>query len=148
MDAANRFETPTTFALVRIEYAAVLAVSVVLTAVHHADVDWRVFAALFAVVDVIGYVPGAIAFRATGGRPPKVFYVLYNVMHSITTWVAVLGVWSLAAGPQWAFLAIAIHLAGDRSIFGNSLKSFRVSFEPAVHPAFRRFEDALAERGS
>ena len=148
MDAANRFETRATFALVRMEYAAVLAVSVVLTVVHHAEVDWRVFAALFVVVDVVGYVPGAIAFRATRGQPPRIFYVLYNVMHSITTWVAILGTWSILAAPQWAFLAIAIHLAGDRSIFGNWLKSFHVSFEPAVHPAFRRFEDALVGRGS
>jgi hypothetical protein len=146
MDAMNRFETRATFALTRVEYAALLVVGVVLAIVHHAEVSWSVFVALFAVVDIIGYIPGAIAFRATGGRPPRIFYVLYNVMHSVTTWVAVLGAWSLLARPQWAFLAIPIHLAGDRSIFGNSLKSFRVAFEPAAHPAFRRFEDELAGR--
>jgi hypothetical protein len=143
MDATNRFETRTTFVLARVEFAAVLVLSAVLTLVHYKEINWYVFGGLFAVIDVIGYIPGAIAFRARNGNIPRVYYVLYNLMHSITTWVVILGVWSLIDGPQWAFLATALHLSGDRSIFGNSMKSFHVSFEPAPHAAFERFEATL-----
>jgi hypothetical protein len=37
-------------------------------------------------------------------------------------------------------LAFPLHLAGDRSIFGNIYKPFGTAFEPVRHEAFRRFE--------
>jgi hypothetical protein len=32
-----------------------------------------------------------------------------------------------------------IHLAGDRSVFGNIYKPLGTAFEPVLHPAFQRF---------
>jgi hypothetical protein len=144
MDAINRFETPTTLALHRLEYAAVLGLSLTLLVVHRTQVNWHLFVALFAIIDLIGYIPGAIAHRRSRGSTAKLFYILYNTMHSVTTWLIVLSVWSVSFGPEWAFLAVPIHLAGDRALFGNFLKSFKVPYEPALHPAFSRFDADLA----
>ncbi|MDJ0677153.1 MAG: hypothetical protein QNJ36_17530 [Calothrix sp. MO_167.B42] len=47
--------------------------------------------------------------------------------------------WAWLIQPEWALLAIPIHLFGDRSIFGNFLKPFHVSFEPTRHPEYERF---------
>jgi hypothetical protein len=65
-------------------------------------------------------------------------------MHSLTTWVVVLGAWVALDGWQWALLAVPVHLLGDRALFGNSLKPFGVSFEPERHPAFVRFQQEYA----
>ena len=143
MDALNRFETRTTFTLVRIEFALLLLASAVALILHLRQVNWWVFAGLFLIVDLVGYIPGAIAFRRYGASTPKLYYVLYNTMHSLSPWIVSLGLWSLFVGPQWAFLAIPIHLCGDRSIFGNSMKSFKISFEPSPHEGFARFSSAL-----
>ncbi|MFF9455291.1 hypothetical protein [Streptomyces flaveolus] len=55
MDAKNRFETKTTFALTRLEWLGILAVSLVLAFQHRTGIRWGVFALLFAVIDVVGY---------------------------------------------------------------------------------------------
>ena len=47
-------------------------------------------------------------------------------------------------GPEWALLALPIHLMGDRSLFGNMLKPFGVSFEPKTHPVYAEFVRAYA----
>jgi hypothetical protein len=145
MDATNRFETPTTFALARIEYAAVLGASVIALLTHYREINWYVFAALFAVIDLVGYIPGAIAYKKHGEKTPKIYYVLYNSMHSLTPWIVGIGSWCVLVGPQWAFLAIPLHLAGDRAIFGNSMKTFQVTFEPTPHEGFKRFDLALGQ---
>jgi hypothetical protein len=132
MDHVNRFESRTTYRLLRAEYAVVLVVASVLLLIHLREVRWIPAIALFAYVDVIGYLPGAIAYkRAGGGRISKVYYVLYNIMHSFVTQAAVAGLWAWLIGPEWALLVLAIHLCGDRAIFGNFLKPFSVPFEPA-----------------
>ncbi len=141
MDARNRFETRATFWLMRLEWLAALGVSVVLALLHIGEIRWWAFLALFAVIDVIGYLPGAIAHRRSGtGQIARGYYVAYNVMHSLVTGAAIVGLWALIVGPEWALLAVPIHLFGDRGLFGNSLKPFGVPFEPATHPAFGRFE--------
>ena len=39
-------------------------------------------------------------------------------------------VWAVAGGGlEWAMLAIPLHLAGDRGIFGNGFKPFALPFE-------------------
>ncbi|MGP2440261.1 hypothetical protein [Streptomyces sp. JW3] len=141
MDAKNRFETKTTFALSRLEWLAFLAVSLVLAFQHHADIRWAVFVLLFAVIDVIGYLPGAIAYRRSPDqRVARGYYVAYNTMHSLVTAGVIAGAWALFVRPEWALLALPIHLMGDRALFGNSLKPFGVSFEPAADPEFAEFE--------
>lgn len=141
MDAKNRFETRTTFALSRLEWLAFLAVSLVLAVRHHGDIRWWVFAGLFAVIDVVGYIPGAVAHRRTPGRRvARGYYVAYNAMHSLVTAGAIAGAWALFVRPEWALLALPIHLMGDRALFGNSLKPFGLAFEPEQHEAYREFE--------
>lgn len=149
MDSRNRFDTRGTFLLLRLEYLAALLAAVTLAVLHRAEIRWLPFAALFAAIDLVGYVPGAIAHRrARGGRISPVFYALYNATHSALMGAAVAGLWCLAAGPEWALLAIPVHLAGDRALFGNILKSRRVPFEPAAHPAFEAFEREIAHAAS
>ncbi|MGH3758285.1 hypothetical protein [Actinophytocola sp.] len=132
MDHVNRFDTRTTHALVRLEYGIALGVCVALFVPHVGEVRWLPAVVLFAYIDLVGYLPGAIAHhRARGGRIPKAYYVLYNVMHSFVTQAVVVGAWVLVSGWEWALLAVPIHLLGDRALFGNALKPFSVPFEPA-----------------
>jgi hypothetical protein len=115
-------------------------VASVLFLTHLGQVRWVPFIALFVYIDAIGYIPGAIAFhRSKTKRISKVYYVLYNTMHTFSTQFAVTALWVLVFGWEWALLAIPIHLFGDRALFGNTLKPFAVSFEPEPHPAYVRF---------
>jgi hypothetical protein len=139
MDQANRFETRTTYRLIRLEYLIGLSVSVTLFALHLGEVRWLPAVVLFGYIDLIGYLPGAIAHhRSQTKRIAKAYYVLYNSTHSLAAQSVVVGLWVLLAGWEWALLAIPIHLLGDRALFGNFLKPFAVPFEPAAHPAFAR----------
>jgi len=143
MDARNRFETPATFALARIEWLALFGVCGWLAITHLGEIRWPVFAGMFAIIDVIGYLPGAIAYRRSRtGRIHRGYYVAYNTMHSLLTGGAMIGIWALLVRPEWALLAVPIHLLGDRALFGNTLKPFGVSFEPSSHPTFTAFERA------
>lgn len=145
MDAVNRFETPVTFALLRAEYCAGLALAAGLFLWHLDEVRWPVAIALFAYIDVIGYLPGALAHHRAGGGPlPRVYYVLYNTLHSWLTAGAVVALWAWLVRPEWALLAVPVHLCGDRGLLGNFLKPFAVPFEPKPHPSFVRLERDLA----
>lgn len=141
MDASNRFETSTTALLHRLEWLGALAVSVALALMHLSEIRWPVFIGLFVIIDLVGYIPGAIAFRRSPTkRIHRGYYLAYNTMHSLLTGAALVGLWALLIGPEWALLAVPIHLFGDRGIFGNSLKPFGVPFEPHQLPEFTRFE--------
>ena len=145
MDSHNRFETKATARLLRLEWVMGLAACVALAVIHIRSVSWPAFIGFFAVIDLIGYVPGAIAYRRSPGHViSKKYYVAYNTMHSLLTGGAMAGIWMLAVRPEWALLAIPIHLFGDRGLFGNSLEPFSVKFEPVTHPAFAGFERSLA----
>jgi hypothetical protein len=140
MDSHNLFLTPVTYRLLRAEYAVALGASIVLAVLHLGDIRWWAFALLFLYIDVIGYWPGAVAWRlAKRGPISRAYFLLYNVMHSLVSAAAVAGLWCLLIGPEWALLALPIHLCGDRAIFGNFLKPFGVSFEPVTHPAYQEF---------
>jgi hypothetical protein len=58
-----------------------------------------------------------------------VFYVLYNVMHNWVTAGLVIAAWAWLVNPEWALLAVPIHLFGDRGLLGNYFKSFYEPFE-------------------
>ncbi|GHJ43227.1 membrane protein [Catellatospora sp. TT07R-123] len=149
MDAHNRFETRTTFTLARLEWLTALVVASVLGILHIGEIRWPVFIGFFLVIDVIGYIPGAIAFRrAPGGDISRGYYLAYNIMHSLVTNAILVGLWCLLVGPEWALLAVPIHLFGDRALFGNTLKPFGVPFEPHLSPAFAEFERAYAAEPS
>ncbi|QDQ09663.1 hypothetical protein [Streptomyces spectabilis] len=139
MDTKNLFMTPVTARLVRAEYALGLVVALVLLLTHPGQVRWLPAVVLFVYIDLIGYVPGAIQYHRRKGDLPKVYYVLYNVMHSMVTQGLVTLAWIWLWGFEWALLALPIHLCGDRALFGNFLKPFGVRFEPETHRAYRRF---------
>ncbi|MFC9244738.1 hypothetical protein ACFT7S_12110 [Streptomyces sp. NPDC057136] len=145
MDAKNIFETPVTYRLIRLEYAVGLAVALGFFFTHLTDVRWLPAVALFLYIDLIGYLPGAIAYhRSRDKQISKVYYVLYNTMHSLATQTIVLLAWIWLLGAEWALLVLPIHLFGDRALFGNFLKPFGLDFEPVTHPAFQRFRNEFA----
>ncbi len=140
MDGKNRFDSHWTYSLIRLEYLVALIVCIGLALMQIDQIRWLPFIGLFAYIDLIGYIPGAIAYRRNAGRISPVYYVLYNTMHSAAVAALIAGVWCLVVQPEWALLAIPIHLCGDRSLFGNFLKPFSVPFEPQTTPAFSLFE--------
>jgi len=144
VDHKNFFMTRTTHRLLRLEYLIALVVCVVLAVAHLGEIRWPVFLALFAVIDVIGYLPGLFIWIRRHGQVPRAFYVSYNVAHHLGTSAVLAGLWCLLIGPEWALLALPIHLMGDRALFGNMLKPFGVSFEPATHPVYAEFVRAYA----
>jgi hypothetical protein len=145
MDNCNLFETPVTYRFLRLEYLAALLVCSGLAALHYREIRWWVFLLLFSYIDLIGYLPGAIAYRLVGSAAlPKMFYVLYNITHSLLSAACVIALWAWLVRTEWALLAVPIHLFGDRSLFGNFLKPFHVSFEPIPHPEYERFQIAYS----
>lgn len=148
MDIKNPYETPLTFTLHRAEYLVAFATTIVLMLVHFTEIRWLPAIGLFLYIDLIGYIPGAIAYRRSKDRRiSKVFYVLYNTMHSLITCGVVVGLWMLLIGPEWALLAVAFHVFGDRGVFGNFLKPFGLPFEPEDSPQYQKLVDVVLRRG-
>ncbi|MET9646248.1 hypothetical protein [Streptomyces syringium] len=111
---------------------------------HIGDVRWFPAILLFVYIDLIGYIPGAIAYRKSPDKQiPKTYYVLYNTMHSLLTQGAVLGLWVVISGWEWALLVIPIHLCADRGVFGNFMKPFALSFEPVANAEFAKLSQNL-----
>ena len=132
MDNVNRFHTDETWLLVRAEHVALVLALSTIVAVHARETDWARFFAAFVAIDLVGYIPGAIAFRrASGARIAPVYHHLYNLTHNYLTAGVAVGLWALAAGHfEWAMLALPIHLSGDRGLFGNTYKPVSLPFEP------------------
>lgn len=146
MDAANTFDTAATYRAVRAEYGLLAVASGYLLWSHRRRVRWSAAAALFLYGDLVGYVPGAIAFRrSSDGRVLRGYYAAYNVMHSVLTASAIAAAWVRVRGPEWALLAIPLHIGLDRGLFGNFLKPFSTSFEPTPHPVWEQMREQLAE---
>jgi hypothetical protein len=133
MDAVNRFHTRDSWLLVRAEHLLLLAVLVVLALLHLGEIDWLWFVLSFAALDVVGYLPGLIAYHRSGrGKVAPIYHHLYNLTHSYLTAALIIGLWAWARGGwEWAMLGIPIHLAGDRGLFGNTYKPTSLPFEPA-----------------
>jgi hypothetical protein len=134
MDTKNRFHTKETWFWTRAEYVAIMLALSVLVVLHAGEVRWGRFIFAFAIIDLIGYIPGAIAYRRKGGgRIPTLYYHLYNITHSLLTGGVVVGLWAMVTGaPEWAMLAVPIHYLGDRGIFGNVYKPTELAFEPVA----------------
>lgn len=132
MDPCNRLHTRQTFTLVRAESVVLLGGLVVLLFLHRGEVRWGRFALAFALIDLLGYLPGALAHRRAAGAPiAPVYHHLYNAAHSYLTAAIVIALWALSSGLEWAMLALPLHLAGDRGLFGNTYKPVELPFEPA-----------------
>jgi hypothetical protein len=146
MDMKNPFESPTTFRLHRAEYLVAWTVVSILIVLHWSELRLLPAIILFAYIDVIGYLPGAIAFRRSpNGRISKNYYLAYNIMHSMITQGAVILIWGLTVGWEWALLAIPWHLFADRGVYGNFLKPFSLPFEPHAAPGYQRLIDGLSD---
>lgn len=148
MDAKNRFFTPGTYTLTRLEYLFLLILLSAVAVMHYQIINWWLFGALIAITDGIGYIAGAIAYRRpqATGRVAPIYYWLYNSMHNLFFAAFIMGLWYWFLGWDWSLLAMPIHLCIDRSIFGNFFKPIGgVAFEPTVHPAFAEFERKFEE---
>lgn len=131
MDPRHRFHTDSTWRLVRAEHLLLLVLLCALLAWRAREVRWGAFALAFIAIDLIGYVPGAVALRRAGGRriAPR-YHDLYNLTHSYLSAAAVVALWALCRGGlEWAMLALPIHLSGDRGLFGNTYKPRELPFE-------------------
>ena len=137
MDSHNLFLTRATSRLLRAEYGAALIAAVIVALIHLGHIRWPVFIGMFVYIDLIGYLPGAVAYRRARGDIWRGFHVLYNSTHSLLSAGVVAAAWCLLVRPEWALLALPIHLCGDRAIFGNFLKPFGLSFEPVTHSAYK-----------
>src|SRR5436305_4735030 len=99
MDTKNRFHTKETWFWTRAEYLAIMLALSVLVALHARDVRWGRFIFAFVIIDLIGYIPGAIAYRRkSGGTISPIYYHFYNFTHSFLTGGAVVALWALATG--------------------------------------------------
>lgn len=132
MDIKNRYHTDSTYLHMRVEYIVIVIVCSALTLGHIHELHWWRFIAAFVIIDLIGYLPGAVAFTRHGhGRISPVYHHLYNITHSFLTAAVLVGVWAFTIhGFEWAMMAFPIHLSGDRGIFGNVFKPTALYFEP------------------
>lgn len=135
MDIKNPLHTPATYRLVRAEQIAFMFLCAALLAWHWDQVNWWRAAAAFGTIDVLGYIPGALAYRRRGGGPIRpIYHHLYNIAHTYLVVGAVVGMWLAASGPEWAMLAAPLHLSIDRGVFGNVFKPVELPFEPVPVP--------------
>ena len=153
MDKTNTFHTPTTYVLERLDWAVLMFLSLALLIVHWGEVNWWRFTCAFLFPDLIGTFPGLYVYyaRRSGSHRsiPGVLHQLYNFGHSFAAVALFCAIWWwLAAGPEWAMLGFSLHLAGDRSIFGNIYKPLGTAFEPVKHKAFERFEHEYHKAGN
>jgi hypothetical protein len=100
------------------------------TALHARDLNWAHFAVAFVLIDFVGYLPGTLAQRrARRGRIAPLYHHLYNFTHNWLTLALVALTWAALYRPEWAMLALPLHLAGDRGLLGNFRKPLDRPFE-------------------
>ena len=84
--------------------------------------DLIAFVLWFLLPDIIAFVPIGLSRRKKGGWP-QWGSLLYNLMHSLLTWVGVFFVaWVLTGGIPWPLLGWAAHITLDRAA-GYHLRS-------------------------
>jgi hypothetical protein len=118
-----------------------LGASLMLLVLHLGDLDWLHFLLGFAAIDLLGYLPGAIAHRLSGNRNrlsgnrtiAPLYHHLYNFTHDYRTLAVAALLWAALYRAEWAMLALPLHLAADRGLLGNFKK-----------PPGRPFEEARA----
>jgi hypothetical protein len=153
MDKYNRFHTPSIYTLVRLDWLIIAVIPFILVVQHHTEVNWGRFTWAFLFPDLIATFPGLYFYyaRRSGGHRsiPSIFHKLYNFGHSFAGIALFCAIWWLFTHHlEWAMLAFPIHLAGDRSVFGNIYKPLGTAFEPVKHAAFARFETDYQAAGN
>jgi hypothetical protein len=139
--------------LTRAEYLALMTASGLLMLLHCGDGELGRAAIAFAAIDLIGYMPGARAFRrARRAAISPIYHHLYNVTHNFLTAALVTAVWALVGGGfEWAMLALPLHLAGDRGSSATASSRARSRSRATRRPRRatsprRRRDDRLAAR--
>ena len=142
MDKYNRFFTPTLYRMIRTDWAILMLATMIAAALHWREINWWIFMAMFWWIDILGTFPGTFLQKKKPDRKvPEWCILLYNFCHSFTTVGVITAAWYALYGPAWEMLAMPMHLAADRSIFGNIYKRIDPKFEPGPHPAFLRFDE-------
>lgn len=135
MDLKNPLHTTGTYRLARAEQLALMLICGALLVWHRGEVNWWRALGAFAIIDVVGYLPGAIAYRRRKGGPiPAIYHHLYNFAHTYLVTGTGVAIWAALGGFEWAMLAVPLHLSGDRGIFGNVFKPVALPFEPVPVP--------------
>jgi hypothetical protein len=135
MDLKNPLHTAGTYRLARAEQLVLMLACAGLLLWQREAVHWWRAAAAFVVIDLVGYLPGAIAYRRRGGGPiPAIYHHLYNFAHTYLVAGTGVALWAWVSGPEWAMLAVPLHLSGDRGLFGNVFKPVGLPFEPVAVP--------------
>ena len=144
MDAKNTFDTPVTYRLIRAEYAVGLAVALGFFFAHITEMRWLPAVGLFLYIDLIGYIPGAIAYHRSEDKAiSKVYYVLYNTMHSLATQTVVASPGCGWPVPSGRCSVIPSTSSATAALFGNFLKPFGLDFEPVAQPMYQKLIAAL-----
>jgi hypothetical protein len=147
LSAEHAFGHGQNYRTTRAEYLGALVVASGAFLWHITDIHWAVAIGLFLYIDVIGYLPGLIAYlRSETGRIHPVFHHLYNLTHTLLSAGTVVLLWCLLVGPEWALLAIAIHLFGDRGLLGNYAKPVSLPFEHFETARQAACRERMAER--
>jgi hypothetical protein len=124
------FGSSLNYRVARVEYLAAFAVCAALFLYHVDEIRWLPAILLFAYIDVIGYLPGLVAYkRSPDGFVPDVYHHLYNATHNLVSGAVVVGLWCVLVRPEWAVLAVPLHLLGDRALLGNFAKPIGTKFE-------------------
>jgi hypothetical protein len=147
MDIENPFHTAGTYRLMRLENIGLLVLSGGLMLWHANALNWWRALLAFWVIDIVGYLPGAVAYRRQGkGAISPIYHHIYNIAHTYLVVGAGVAAWAWALGGfEWAMLAVPFHLALDRGVFGNVFKPLALSFEPVPAPLYV-VEAVLANR--
>jgi hypothetical protein len=153
MDHYNTFHTRPIYALVRLDWAVLMFIAIALVLLHWHEINWWRFIIAFLLPDLIGTFPGLYTYYARRSGPhrsiPGIIHKLYNFGHNFAVVTLFCGIWWLVTGHlEWAMLAFPIHLAGDRSVFGNIYKPLGTAFEPVKHEAYGRFEEEYRAAGN
>ena len=122
MDLKNPLHTAGTYRLARAEQIAIMLVCAALLLWHRAEVNWWRAAIAFVIIDVVG----VFGYSAKSCLPVA--------MSCSRRCAAFSAIWAWASGPEWAMLAVPLHLSGDRGLFGNVFKPVGLPFEPVPVP--------------
>src|SRR5688500_4440340 len=103
-DTLNRFHTRTTYWIVRAAHSALLGILTGLLFWHAGEVHWGRALAAFLIIDLVGYIPGAIVYaRSRDKSIARWYYDAYNIAHTYLVSGAGVALWAYAIGGfEWA----------------------------------------------
>jgi len=145
MDANNTYFTRKSYSAMRADWLCIMFALLAAVVWFRQEINWLLFFVMFWYIDVIGTAPGLYLQwkNARAGRRnasvPNWAVAGYNICHSFVTQGIVIAVWYLISGFEWTMLAMPLHLAADRGVFGNIYKNYNEAFEPPANPVFQAF---------